>query len=128
MIFDLEVPIYDCHIALLVESTLEDFEEFYNDNKERLTEEEYKNIAEDIKDVGHVDGLTMQAEKGSNCLVYLRHPENKDDVAHEIFHVANKILMTRGVTFDADAEAWAYLIGWITKRFYEIISKDNDKQ
>lgn len=107
---------------------MEDFEEFYNDNKERLTEEEYKNIAEDIKDVDHVDGLTMKEEKGCNYIVYFRHPERKDDVAHEIFHVSNSILMTRGVTFDADAEAWAYLIGWITKRFYEIISKDNDKQ
>ena len=128
MIFDLEVPIYDCHIAFLVESTAEDFEEFYKGNKERLTEEEYKNISDDIKDVGHVNGLTMKAEKECNYLVYLRHPENKDDVAHEIFHVANNILMERGVTFDDDAEAWAYLIGWITKMFYETISKDNDKQ
>lgn len=128
MIFDLEVPIYNCHIAFLVESTVEDFEEFYKNNKERLTEEEYKSIAEDIKDVVNVDGLTMRDDKTCDYLVYFRHPEHKDDVAHEIFHVANKILMARGVTFDADAEAWAYLIGWITKRFYEIISKDNDKQ
>lgn len=127
MIFDLEVPIYNCNIAFIVESTVEDFEEFYKDNNERFTNEEHDDIIESIKNADGCNGFVMREDNGCDYLVYLRCRENKDDVAHEIFHVANKILMSRGVTFDADAEAWAYLIGWITKRFYEIISKGNDK-
>ena len=53
------------------------------------------------------------------ALVYLRNGKSDMYVSHEIFHVCNKILCAAGVNHDADAEPWAYLIGWMTEKYYE---------
>ena len=64
-----------------------------------------------------VGGTTWHLDSGL-FLVYLRKGNSDSFVAHELFHVCNKILCAAGVNHDADAEPWAYLIGWLTNEYY----------
>lgn len=116
MIDRIEIPIYNTDVALLIEITEQELSDFYEDNKEFLTQEEYENLKKDICDTQY-EGLTLST--GSHkYLIYLRNGKSDITVPHEIFHVCNKILLDRGVSFDEDAEAWAYLIGWFTNEYY----------
>ena len=119
MIFQLEIPVYGTTIVFLVESTVREFDKFYNKNKDRFTEEEYDLVVKDISDPSRCNGFTMSLDLFADYMVYVRDAFNPEYVIHELFHVANKILCYRGVTFDPDAEAWAYLIGYIAKVFYK---------
>ncbi|MBP3279019.1 MAG: hypothetical protein J6M44_08710 [Butyrivibrio sp.] len=118
MIKGIDVPIYQRSISFLVECTLEEFEEFYYLNATRITDEERKQIEEDFKD-DQVRGTTWILDSGL-YLVFLKDGRSDIDVPHEIFHVCNKILCAAGVNHDADAEPWAYLIGWLTNEYYRM--------
>lgn len=124
MAFDLEIGIYNTHILFLVGTTLSQYKKVYEKNKDAITEEENDGIIKDIQRPKSCDGFTLSCDNG-DYVVYLRQENPKvGNVAHEIFHVANKILYHRGVTYDSDAEAWAYLIGFITQRFYRALAHD----
>lgn len=117
MIDSINVDIYGRDVAFLAEVTPEEFDRFYYDNVTRITDEEYKAIRKDILDEKGVGGVTWTLDSGL-FLVYLRDGRNDIFVPHEIFHVCNKILYLAGVNHDADAEPWAYLIGWMTNEYY----------
>jgi hypothetical protein len=117
MIDNISVDIYGRDVAFLVEVTPEEFDRFYYDNVTRITDEEYKAIKEDIQNIKGVGGATWWLDSGMP-LVYLRDGKSDIFVPHEIFHVCNKILCAAGVNHDADAEPWAYLIGWMTNEYY----------
>lgn len=117
MIDNIQVNIYNRDVAFLVEVTPEEFDRFYYDNVTRITDEEYKAIRNDILDEKGVGGVTWLLDSGMP-LVYLRDGRSDIFVPHEIFHVCNKILCAAGVNHDADAEPWAYLIGWMTNEYY----------
>lgn len=124
MVIDLDIDIYKTHILFLVGVTLSQYKKVYERNKDAITEEENKGIIRDIKREKSCDGFTLTCDNG-DFIVYMRSDDpSVEVVSHEIFHVANKILYYRGVTFDSDAEAWAYLIGHITKRFYRALGED----
>ena len=114
MIENISVDIYNRDVAFLAEVTLEEFDRFYYDNVTRITDEEYKAIRKDIENKSDVGGITWWLDSGMP-IVYLRNGRLDMYVSHEIFHVCNKILCAAGVNHDADAELWAYLIGWMTK-------------
>ena len=116
MIDRIDIPIYNTSVAILVEITEQQLEEFYNDNKSILSSEEYENLKKDIFNKKY-GGLTLHTDS-NHFLIYLENGKSDNMVPHEIFHVCNKILLDRGVSFDADAEAWAYLIGWFTEEYY----------
>ncbi len=117
MIENIVVPIYGRDIAFLAEVTLEEFDRFYYDNATKITDDEYHKIRKDIQDEKNVGGVTWWLDSGL-ALIYLRDGKSDLIVPHEIFHVCNKILYAAGVNHDADAEPWAYLIGWLTNEYY----------
>ena len=116
MITDIKVDMYGRNVAFLVEATLEEFNRFYYNNATKITDDERRQIEEDFKNED-VQGTTWVLESGL-YLVFLKDGRSDVDVPHEIFHVCNKILCAAGVNHDADAEPWAYLIGWMTNEYY----------
>lgn len=118
MIKGIDVPIYRRSISFLVECTLKEFEEFYYNNATKITDSERKQIEEDFEN-DEVMGTTWILDSGL-FLVFLKNGRSDIDVPHEIFHVCNKILCMAGVNHDADAEPWAYLIGWLTNEYYRM--------
>jgi hypothetical protein len=51
---------------------------------------------------------------------------NHGTIAHEVFHAAHGVLLSRGLELtDASDEAYAYLIDWMTDKVYELIKKHN---
>lgn len=116
MITKIDVPIYTRSIAFVVEPTEEEFDRFYYNNVTKITDEEYKKMKEDLQNKV-VGGTTWHLDSGL-FLVYLRDGKSDLFVPHEIFHVCNRILCAAGVNHDAEAEPWAYLIGWLTNEYY----------
>lgn len=125
MIDILNIPLYKTTIVMIVESTPEEWENFYHLYEDKLTEDDYKCILKDIEDPSICDGATIVFDKGDYG-VFIRHKDRVGDIAHEIFHVANKILCSRGVYHESDGEAWAYLIGYITEEFYKMLENKDD--
>lgn len=117
MIDAIDVDIYGRSVAFLVEVTPEEFDRFYYDNVERITDEEYRDIRKDILNEKEVGGATWTLDSGT-YLVYLRDGRSDKFVPHEILHVCNCILYDAGVTYDRAAEPWAYLVGWRTDKYY----------
>ena len=117
MIDNIRVDIYNKEVAFLVEITPEEFDRFYYDNVTRITDEEYRDIREDILNWKEVGGNTCTLDSGL-YLVYLRNGRSDECVPHEILHVCNCILYDAGVTYDRAAEPWAYLVGWMTDKYY----------
>lgn len=116
MIDAIDVDIYGRSVAFLVEVTPEEFDRFYYDNVTRITDEEYKDIREDILNGKDVGGATWTLDS-SLYLVYLRDGRSDKYVSHEILHVCNCILYDAGVTYTREAEPWAYLVGWMTDEY-----------
>ena len=123
MIKIVDVRIYLTTVVMMVEPTAEEWEKFYEEYQEYLTEDDYKCIMNDIKNPDKCNGCTTSLDKGDFC-VFVRHKDYYGDIAHELFHVANKILCRCEVNHDADAEPWAYLIGWLTTEFYEMLKEE----
>lgn len=117
MIDAINVDIYGRSVAFLVEVTPEEFDRFYYDNVTKITDEEYKDIREDILNEKDVGGATWTLDS-SLYLVYLRDGRSDKYVSHEILHVCNCILYDAGVTYTREAEPWAYLVGWMTDEYY----------
>ena len=115
MIETIKVPMYERDIAFLVEITPEEFDRFYYDNATKITDEEYRLIRKDVSNEN--GGVTWRLDS-ELMLVYLSDGRSDVMVPHEIFHVCNKILCAAGVNHDADAEPWAYMIGWLTNEYY----------
>lgn len=116
MIDAINVDIYGRSVAFLVEVTPEEFDRFYYDNVTKITDEEYKDIREDILNGKDVGGATWTLDS-SLYLVYLRDGRSDKYVSHEILHVCNCILYDAGVTYTREAEPWAYLVGWMTDEY-----------
>lgn len=72
-------------------------------------------------------GKTIYSSYHNAFILWLNHtPQSAFDMqflAHEIFHAANAILVAIGVNLSYDSEeAYAYLIGFLTKRIIEEFS------
>ena len=120
MVFSVDIAIYGTSVLFLAGSTVEEFEEVYEMNRDSFTQEEHDGIVRSMEDK-RCFGFTCWLDSWK-YVVFIREPYKVRQSSHEIFHVANKILYSRDVTFDADAEAWAYLIGYITEKFYDNIN------
>lgn len=119
MIEFINVDIYINTIVIAAGIDAEGFDILYEDNKDKFSYEEYQKIRNDINDDSICDGSTCLLDCG-NIFVFIRKGcERKDlTVAHELFHAVNKLLCRAGVNHDADAEPWAYLLGWLTNEYY----------
>ena len=52
-----------------------------------------------------------------NILTLFKDAPTENMVAHEVYHIACRVLQPRGIE---DEEAWAYLIGYLTEMFYDL--------
>lgn len=118
MTFQVDIPIYRSHVLFLVESTVEEFKDVYDKNADMFDDGDYKSLTADIEDVGKCNGFVITAKNGLDYVAYIRYKDEVGDVAHELFHVVNKMLYSRGVALDENGEAWAYLISYLTDEFY----------
>ena len=122
MIHYLDVPVYKTNVVFLVETTEDEWRQYYEEDTSYLTENDYLSVLDDINNPDNGDGTTTMTDGGS-FIIYIRDRHSHGDIAHEIFHAANWILVNRKVTHDESAEPWAYLIGWFTDVIYEVIEK-----
>ena len=122
MIKYLPIPIFKTNVIFVIEPTEQEWEEYYLADTEFLKKGDYESILEDIREPENGDGTTTKTEMGS-YVVFIRDRHSRGDIAHEIFHAANWILVDRNVTHDESAETWAYLIGWFTDEIYEAIDE-----
>ena len=120
------VDIYNTDLLLVI-GTTEDLE---NALKEHFGEEEgekgYALMAEDISDISL--GRSALLECGAVAL-WMPDASDKATMAHEIFHIATYIMEKVGIRLSHDSdEAYAYLIGYITRKINEIeILQDREK-
>lgn len=124
MINVVDVDMYHVSVTFLIESDIHEFNMLYYDNASKITDEEYRYMLEDIKNPERCNGFTIALDSGA-IMVFIRHAYLEEDVAHEIFHAANRILYKRGFELDEGGEAWAYLIGYLTRKYYESIEEYN---
>lgn len=123
MIWIVHVPIYRTTVLMCPETTGEEWMGFYKRHQKQLSKDDCDAFMQMLEESQQhlTSGCAIRTDFG-DYIMYVRDKNCVDDVAHEIFHVANKMLVSRGVTHDADAEAWAYLIGWLTKEYYKLIN------
>ena len=125
MIKIVNIPIYKTTVVLVTETSEEEWTEFYKLYSDKITEDDNLCILKDIRYPDSCNGSTITLDKG-DYVVFVRNKDREGDVAHEIFHAANKILCSRGVHHESDGEAWAYLIGYITEEYYSMIKGESD--
>lgn len=118
MTWSLEIPIYNCNVAFLIESNAEEVKEFYTQNKKKLSKEGYECIIKDIEDYEETGGATYS--EGVDYLVYIRNVKEEDHMDHELYHLTNVILMDRGIAHTREDEPFAYLNGWLHKQWRQI--------
>ena len=100
-----------------------EFESLYYRNATRITDAEYKKMHDDAFSNNKCGGFTEVLDC-NDVIMCVKEPYNEDDVAHEILHVANRILLTRGVTPDFDNdEPQAYLVSLLTKYYYDYLGE-----
>lgn len=133
MIEFIPIDIYLNTIVIASGIDEKEFDVLYEDNKDKFTYDEYQTIRNDISNDKICDGSTCLLDCG-NIFVYIRKGRERKDltVAHELFHAVNKLLCRAGVNHDADAEPWAYLLGWLTNEYYirldDYENKNEEKQ
>lgn len=73
-------------------------------------------------------GITalFTSESHRTCMIkigdFSKDPESYDTLAHEIFHATEFVLRTCGMKVTKDShEAYAYLIGYITREIYKVL-------
>ena len=119
MIKSLDIPIYNTNILFLVETSIEELEDFYKEHKDGFTDEEYEDVKQVIKSddlCGYVNNLIY---RGYICIIL----DNKVMYyEHELCHCATRILKDRGIGVDFNDEPFAYLKAWITEQYLELIN------
>ena len=99
------------------------------DNPDKIDDELYKTLLDDILDENSCDAFCATSSNGGSYIIYIR--EGFEDkyrvVIHELFHLTNRILCDRGVYHKVTTKAWAYLIGWLSEQYFNILNKHINK-
>ena len=114
MIKGFSLDIYDSDISFAWDTNEKELSAFLDeiDATAENREEFLQKVNED--DSG---ATTVSYGCGTNCITVFNVEPNNKVVAHEIFHIAHRVLVPRGIE---DEEAWAYLIGYVTEMFYDL--------
>jgi len=114
MITGFSLDIYDCDISFAWDTNEKELRAFLDAN----------DVPEDRRDEfiantlgAYVGAVTVGMGDSTNCITVFKCEPNNKVVAHEIFHIAHRVLTLRGIE---DEEAWAYLIGYLTEMFYDL--------
>ena len=120
MITGFSLDIYDSDIAFAWDTNEKELSAFLDKVKasQENREEFFKNINND-----NAGAITVCCcGRGTSTITVFHDEPNNKIVAHEIYHIAYRILNPRGIE---DEEAWAYLIGYLTEMFYDLyLEKD----
>ena len=118
------IDVYGCTVVFMGEPTKVEFELMYHDNVERITDDEYKRMYHDIFENKKCGGFTVPLDYG-DYVCCIKDVMAYDYVAHEIYHTATRILLSRGVELQNDNdEPFAYLVGYLTSMFYQSIIEE----
>ena len=128
MIEFINIDIYLNCIVVAAGVDVKEFDKLYYDNVTKFTNEEYEEIRRDIANENSCNGETVLLENG-NIFVYIRKGHEREElyVIHELFHAVNKLLCRAGVNHDADAEPWAYLMGWLSNEYFNRLDDFENK-
>jgi hypothetical protein len=128
MIEFINIDIYLNCIVVAAGIDVKEFDKLYYDNVTKFTNEEYEEIRRDIANENSCNGETVLLENG-NIFVFIRKGHEREElyVIHELFHAVNKLLCRAGVNHDADAEPWAYLMGWLANEYFNRLDDFENK-
>ena len=114
MITGFSLDIYDSDISFAWNTNEKELSAFLDkvDASAENREEFFHKINEDC-----AGAITVSCGSGTSCITIFKEKPNNTVVAHEIYHIAYRILQPRGIE---DEEAWAYLIGYLTEMFYDL--------
>ena len=123
MIRQLDIPIYGANVLFLIEPSGEEWAGFCDNekNKVKLTEEEIKLVFNEIAS-DKWSGTTIRLDKGGYVFL-IKGAHNPCYFAHELYHVADRILKDRGVEHTDDDEAYAYMVGWLNEQYHIILQE-----
>jgi len=100
--------------------------ELKSEMKSRLSKAAYKLATEDDFLFGSIKGQnahTLFIRGHCQTIVRLGLEASSGTIAHEIFHVVDMIFRHINISLTKDSdEAYAYLIGYITDKYYEAIA------
>lgn len=125
MVHEIDIDLLRAHVVLLIAPTISEFDRLYYDNVTRITDDEYKQIRDEIEHPELSAGCTWLLDNNT-VLVFIRNKWNEGEVAHEMIHAAYKLLKPRGFDLD-DEEIWAYLGGYLVEEYYNYL-RDNDDE
>lgn len=121
MIVNVEIPIYRCHVAFLIETDIEELDDFAKRNAKKLQKDTFDCIKDDIKDYTSTRGATYS--EGVDYLVYIRNADDDNTIAHELYHLTNVVLLDRGVEHTRTDEPYAYLNGFLHIEFKKVLKE-----
>ena len=124
MIHLVDIPIYRCTVVFLIEATKEEWLQFASEHKEQITDLDSSRVIQEYNESKTI-GWVIDTE-GQDYLCYISDVNRMGLVAHELFHTAHSILFDRGCLMDASSEPWAYLIEFLTNKFYNLIDEETD--
>lgn len=122
MIDFLDIDLYKTTFVFVVGVSVDEWNEFYKKYTDKLSDDDNKIVTDTIDDKSY-DGACIQTDK-NDYIIYIRNSEDHGDISHEIFHACNRLLTRLEFTHDEVAEAWAYLIGYVTEHFYDMIGEN----
>lgn len=122
MIEYLDIDIYGVTFVFVIDVTIEEWSKFYLKWNYKLSEDDNKRVVDTINDETY-NGCCIATDKG-DFIIYVRDKNRHGDIAHEIFHACNKVLTNLEFVHEETAEAWAYFIGYVTSKFYDMLDRN----
>lgn len=112
------IDIFLSDAYILIGAEEKDFAEFYQNNKEQITEDERNAIVADIKNAD-CNSATYALESGAE-LVFIRvGHDDYETVIDEMLHVAMKAVERCEIN-DTNHKVCSYLCAWLIRQYYRM--------
>lgn len=124
----INVEIFNTSVAVCIGINKEDLDILKEDNPDKIDDDIYKQLLEDIENANKCSGFATTVNDGS-YLMFIREgfENNFSIVIHELFHITNFILYDRDIYYERTAETFAYLIGWLSEQYFNIVNAKDEK-
>lgn len=113
MIKGFSLDIYNLCISFAWETNPKEIDALLNQCN---STDECREVVKEFFESANGGALTVNTD-AMNILSVFKDEPNNAIVAHEIYHIACRVMQPRGIV---DEEAWAYLIGYLTEMFYDL--------
>lgn len=120
MIKGFDIDLYNCFVTFVWDSSEMELTTFFNENPQ--IPKKYKDEMITIFRKRNCDAFTGPLSHSDVITIFMSDTSHRT-VAHEIYHLCHLIMTKRGIK---DEEAWAYLIGYITEKYYELKDEKNE--